>query len=100
MFESFLSVLIVGFISLIIIYFFLWLLIRIMFNKFMKTNNGLCSLQTDLCFLKERIQKLLDELEKTSQNKNINDISEEREDRWNRIRKAFEKKEKEQDGSR
>ena len=58
------------------------------------------SLQKDLCLLKQRIQKIIDEVEEKGQIKNLSVISEEeREERWNRIRKAFDKKEKERDGS-
>ena len=100
MFDGFLSVLIFGFISLIVIYFFLWILSKIIFKRFMGTIQTFNSLQSDLCLMKERLQRLLDELEKKSENKKLNDISEEeREERWNRIRKAFDKKEKERDGS-
>lgn len=96
MFEGFLSFLFWGFISLLVIYFFLWMFTKIIFNKFTTTMNAFSSLQRDLCFMRERLQNLLDELDKKSENKKLNDISEdEREERWNRIRKAFEKQEKE-----
>lgn len=100
MFDGFLSFIFWGFISIIIIYFFLWIFTKIIFKRSISTIQIFNSLQTDLCMLKERLQNLLDELEKTRDNKKLNDINEEeREERWNRIRKAFEKKEKERDGT-
>ena len=100
MFDGFLSFIFWGFISLIVIYFFLFILTKVFFKRFMGAVQTFNSLQTDLCLMKERLQTLLDELEKKSENKNLNDIIEdEREERWNRIRKAFDKKEKERDGS-
>lgn len=89
-----------GFIALLLTYFLSWFFIKSVYEKFTTTMNAYGNLQRDLCLLTDRTQKLLDELEKKSKNKNLNEINEdERKERWNRIRKAFDKKEREQDGS-
>ena len=100
MITNFIVFLFLGFLSIVVIYFFLWVFVKSIYDRFTTTMNGFSSLQTDLCFLRERIETLLDELDKKGNNKNLNDINkDDREERWNRIRKAFEKKEQDQDGS-
>ena len=75
-------------------------LLRLISKNFSNMLASFNSLQKDLCLLKQRIQKIIDEVEEKGQIKNLSVISEEeREERWNRIRKAFDKKEKERDGS-
>lgn len=88
-----------GLVAFILTVTFFSIFIKSVYKKFTSIMHAYGYMQRDLLLLKDRIEKLVDELDKKSLNKNLNNHEDEREERWNRIRKAFDKKEKEKDGS-
>lgn len=121
MFTSFLSFLILVGLSTAVIVIFLYKCFKKIFNEILAIKESIFAYTTEVKYIRkivqsgfdvlsmsdnelknntsslnDKLQKLLDELEKNDETKILNEEDEkEREERWDRIRKAFIVKEKE-----